>query len=69
MARISDMKFVTQRELPKVRIINRLIYETSANVIQMALIQPVIKGDVLELTAPSMPKFTVSRVMIKMTYY
>jgi hypothetical protein len=35
----------------------------------MALIQPVIKGDVLELTAPNMPKFTVSRVMIKMTYY
>jgi hypothetical protein len=41
VARISDMKFVTQRELPK-----------------MALIQPVIKGDVLELTAPNMPKFT-----------
>jgi uncharacterized protein YcbX len=42
VARVSDMKFVTQRELPK-----------------MALIQPVIKSDVIELTAPNMPKFTL----------
>jgi len=42
VARISDMKFVSQREVPK-----------------MALIQPVIKGDALELTAPNMPKFTL----------
>ncbi len=36
---------------------------------QMALIQPTIKGEVLEVTAPNMPKFTVSLLQDRSSSY